>query len=297
LQYRLARVCKQIDDNGLILLSVLDKYLGRFEYVPEEFLFKKSHMNERVFTGELGTLRKFRLVEKHPSMAAYRLTYMGLDCLAIISLVREGVITHIGPLVGTGKESVLYLAKVTGDAVAVIKLYKIGRVSFKKVVRYRGYVVDQSSWLEASKIAAEREYKVLTSLMKYTSSVPKVWGWNRHAVVMEYIEGVDLYRYRDARDPQGMLNLVLATLRTAYINVGIVHADLSEYNIVVSVRDSVEVPFIIDWPQYVSKEDPVADVYLRRDLVTIIRFFKRRYGVSLELERAINYIKGLTDGI
>lgn len=297
MQHRLARTCKQLDDCGIDILSVLDRYLGRFEYVPEELLFKKSHLNEKVFARELEKLRKLKLVEKHPSMTTYRLTYLGLDCLAIIDLVKKGVVTHIGPLVGTGKESVLYLAKVAGDTTAVIKLYKIGRVSFKKVVRYRGYVIDQPSWLEASKIAAEREYKVLISLMKYTDLVPKVWGWNRHAVVMEYIEGVDLYRYRNARDPQGMLNYILMTLRDAYIHVGIVHSDLSEYNIIVSIRNSIEVPYIIDWPQYVSKEDPLADEYLRRDLSTIARFFKRRYGVTLELEKAVSYVKGLTNGI
>lgn len=295
--HKLASICRQLDDDGLSILSVLDSYLSKFEYVPEEFLFKKSRINEKVFVRELEKLRKLKLVERHPSMTAYRMTYLGLDCLAIINLVKKGLVTHIGPLVGTGKESVLYLAKVAGDNIAVIKLYKIGRVSFKKVVKHRGYVVDQPSWLEASKTAAEREYKILTSLMRYTSLVPKVWGWNRHAVVMEYIKGVDLYRYKNAKDPQSMLSLILTTLRDAYIHVGIVHSDLSEYNIIVSLRNSIEVPYIIDWPQYVSKEDPVADEYLRRDLFTITKFFKRRYGIFLELEKAVSYVKGLTNGI
>ncbi|MEM1623204.1 MAG: RIO1 family regulatory kinase/ATPase [Sulfolobales archaeon] len=294
---RLARTCKNISKEGLSILSTLDENLSVFEYVPEELVFKKTRIPEKTFAREISTLRTMKLVESHPTRAAYRLTYLGLDCLALLELVEKGVVTHVGPSIGMGKESVLYLAKTPTNEVAVIKFYKIGRVSFKKVVRYRGYLTDQPSWLEASKLAAEREYKALLLLSKYTNLIPKVWGWSKHAVVMEFIDGEDLYKYKNARDPKGVLNLILATMRSAYLYAGIVHADLSEYNIVVSVKDSNEIPYIIDWPQYVSREDPLAEKYLMRDLSNMLKFFKRKYGVSLDLEKVVGYVKGLVDGI
>lgn len=294
---KLARICGHISREGLLILSVLDRHLDAFEYLPEELLFRKTRIPEKTFVSEVINLRRSKLVESHPTRSAYRLTFLGLDCLALLGLVQRGMITHIGPLVGTGKESVLYLAKTAASEVVVIKLYKIGRVSFKKVARHRPHLADQPSWLKASKLAAEREREALSLLSKHTNLVPRFVGQDRHAVVMEYIEGKDLYEYEDAKDPENILSLILATMRSAYLSAGIVHADLSEYNIVVSVRGSSEVPYIIDWPQYVKREDPLAEDYLRRDVDTLLRFFKRKYDVSLDLGNADRYVKGLTDGI
>ncbi|MEM0010589.1 MAG: RIO1 family regulatory kinase/ATPase, partial [Candidatus Bathyarchaeia archaeon] len=61
---------------------------------------------------------------------------------------------------------------------------------------------------------------------------------------------------------------------------GIIHADLSEYNIIVSHRG----PVIFDWPQWVSRNHPSAHYYLRRDLENLLKFFKRKYDISYNLE-------------
>lgn len=140
----------------MTILLILDKYLSSFEYTPGEIIFRRSSLPEKVFAKKIEVLRRLKLVVKHPTMASYRLTFLGLDCLSLLSLVRENVLTNIGPLIGTGKESVLYLAMRPGGDIAALKLYKIGMVSFKKVARSRRYLTYQSSWLEASKAAAER---------------------------------------------------------------------------------------------------------------------------------------------
>ncbi|MDW8010548.1 MAG: RIO1 family regulatory kinase/ATPase [Sulfolobales archaeon] len=294
---KLARVCKHVSEEGLSILTLLDRYTGMYEYVPEDLLLRKAQLYEKALAREIETLKKLKLVEVHPTRAAYRITFLGLDCLALLDLVKRDVLSHMGPPIGTGKESVLYLAKTPLGSVVTVKFYKIGRVSFKKVVRTRDYLVDQSSWLEASKTSAEREYRALSVLSKQTGLVPKVFGWSRHAVVMEYVEGVDLCDYRSAEDPEGILKRILLTLRVAYLGAGIVHADLSEYNVVISIRDSTETPYIIDWPQYLSREDPRAGERLKIDVATLLKFFKRRYGVLLDLESAVKYVKGLLDGI
>ncbi|MCX8184920.1 MAG: RIO1 family regulatory kinase/ATPase [Sulfolobales archaeon] len=294
---KLARVCKHVSRCGLSILALLDRYVSVYEYVPEELLFRKTRLHEKSFAEEIENLRKLKLVETHPTRAAHRLTFLGLDCLALLDLVERDVISHIGPPIGTGKESVLHLAKTPSGDVVVVKFYKIGRISFKKVVRSRDYLVNQPSWLEASKVSAEREYRALSILSKQTELVPKAFGWSRHTVVMEIIEGVDLCDYRDARDPENILKLILTALRVAYLNAGIVHADLSEYNVVVSLRGPTELPYIIDWPQYLHREDPRSEGYLRNDVSNLLKFFKRRYGVVIDLERAVGYVKGLFNGI
>ncbi len=65
---------------------------------------------------------------------------------------------------------------------------------------------------------------------------------------------------------------------------------MSEYNILVDVEN--DKPYIIDWPQYVYRDDPNADYLLKRDVEYIIRFFNKRYDVELDLEKALRFVRG-----
>ena len=102
-------------------------------------------------------------------------------------------------------------------------------------------------------------------------------------------------RYKDAFDPLGMLAKIVSVIREAYLKLGIVHGDLSEYNIIVHVREGIETPFIIDWPQYVYRDDPQSIIYLKRDIEYIIKFFKRRYRTTLDCEATLKYVMGEID--
>ncbi len=258
-----------------------------------EIIERRVRGNPKELGRRLTKLNKLKVIVRETVRGvSYRLTYLGLDCLALNTLVGKDIISHLGSEIGMGKESVIYLAKDSSGRILTIKFYKIGRVSFQKVVKVRSYLVDQHNWLLRSKVAAEREYKALKELANHTPYVPKVFGWNRHAVVMEYVSGIELYRYREALDPEGILAKILHALRAAYLNLGIVHGDLSEYNVLVSIKGSEEHPYIIDWPQYVYKDDPQSKDLLERDVTYVVRFFKRRYGVETPVDRAIAYVKG-----
>ena len=293
----LADTCRSLDKVDYRILRLLDRLLSQYEYVPVEIIERRTKIPPKVLAKRLDKMHKLKVIARSPApRLGYRLTYMGLDCLAIRTLVDRNVITHLGPQIGMGKESEIYLAKNAEDKVVALKLYKIGRVSFQKVVRVRDYLTDEVNWLIRSKVAAEREYKALLDLKKYTKYVPEAFGWNRHAVVTEFINGVELYRYREASDPLNILQKILEVIRVAYNDVGIVHGDLSEYNVVVDV-EAGEIPYIIDWPQYVYRDDPRAPELLRRDTHYVVKFFKRRYGVELDVDRALRYVKGETDEI
>jgi len=289
----LAKVYKSLEETDFLVLSILDTLLGKFEYVPLEVIENRCRLSPKELMKSLDKLHHLKIIRKGTtSRISYRLTYLGLDCLALHDLVRENIIAFLGTKIGTGKESELYLAKTPNNKLVAIKFYKIGRISFQKVKRVRQYVIEESDWLIRSKIAAEREFKALKDLVKYTKYVPKVWGWSRHAVVIDYIDGVDLYRYRDAFDPLGILMKVLSVIREAYLKLGIIHGDLSEYNIIIHIEDNEETPYIIDWPQYVYRDDPQSFMYLRRDVEYVVKFFKRRYKTSLDSEVALKYVMG-----
>ncbi len=284
-------VYNELESNDFKILSLLERLLSKYEFVPLEVIESRVKIPPKEVHRRLSKLNKLKVIKR--SLApfhGYRLTYLGLDCLAIRDLVKRGVIAYLGTMVGMGKESEIYIAKDSEGNVIAVKFYKIGRVSFQKVARVRSYLVDEPNWMIRSKVAAEREFKALKDLMKYAKYVPKVYAWSKHAVVTEYVEGIELYRYADARDPLSILEKILITLREAYEKVGIVHGDLSEYNILIKLES--EEPYIIDWPQYVYRDDPVHERYLRRDIEYIIKFFKRKYRVDIDVSKALSFVKG-----
>ena len=60
-------------------------------------------------------------------------------------------------------------------------------------------------------------------------------------------------------------------MKRLYRKAGLVHADLSEYNIMIWKGK----PVLFDVSQTVSRKHPMAREFLRRDLENMIRYFKR----------------------
>jgi RIO kinase 1 len=66
---------------------------------------------------------------------------------------------------------------------------------------------------------------------------------------------------------------------TLYKKAGLVHADLSEFNILYGDQ-----PYLIDMGQSVTRDHPRALAFLMRDIRNINRFFKNRCDVRDEVE-------------
>ena len=103
---------------------------------------------------------------------------------------------------------------------------------------------------------------------------------------MEYVAGPALNRVTlsDAREG---LDMILTEVARAF-RLDLIHADLSEFNIIIAESG----PVIIDWPQAVEVDHPHARELLERDLVNILRFFQRKYGIDLALDEALLRVEG-----
>ncbi|MEM4040673.1 MAG: RIO1 family regulatory kinase/ATPase, partial [Ignisphaera sp.] len=121
-------------------------------------------------------------------------------------------------------------------------------------------------------------------------NVPKIYGGILHTVVIEFIDGLMLYEVKELSDPYSVFNQIISTVKTIYKTVGIVHGDLSEYNILVNSSDDVEKIYIIDWPQYILVTDPMALQLLERDIKHIVGFFRRRFHLDVSLEETFKYV-------
>ena len=89
-------------------------------------------------------------------------------------------------------------------------------------------------------------------------------------------------------DPDGFLDDILLNARKTY-GAGIIHGDLSSFNIVVQKNGEV---LLIDWPQAMATDHPNAEAFLERDVTNVLRHFERKFKVERSLEEAIAYVKG-----
>ena len=214
---------------------------------------------------------------------------MGYDCLAINALVKSGVLEAFGKPLGVGKEADVYDAlNPKGERIAV-KFHRLGRISFRQTMRKRGYTTEHASWLFQSRLAAEKEFQALKLVFPHGVAVPEPISQNRHVVAMGMIEGAELAEWKEISKPEKVLKEILRNVRKAYLKVGVIHADLSEYNVILKPDMHI---LIIDWPQYVTMTHPNAKQFLTRDIKNILQYFKRKYMLKVKLKEALAYVTG-----
>ena len=268
------------------ILAVLERQMTRYAWVPLEQLKTSTGFSESEVNYRLSRLIGWGMVRFNPvPYDGYALVFGGYDTLALASLTRKGTISALGTQLGEGKESVVYEALGLGPV--AIKFHRVGGRSFNSARLNREYMPDDGHcpWLIASKLSAEREYAALTALHPNVS-VPLPIAQNRHTVVMALINGANLNRCRlDA--PAEVLDEILANVRTAY-RAGVIHADLSEYNILVEDGRCV----LIDWPQWVETGHPNAGAIIERDITNILTYFKRKYQLKYDREDAMLCVTG-----
>jgi RIO kinase 2 len=284
------QVFRTLENEDIRILQVIETSMSQYEFVPKEVIakFSKYSMEETDF--RLSRLNKMRLIRKTKgAYVGYTLNYAGYDCLAMNALVKAGVLEALGKPLGVGKEADVYDAlNPKGERIAV-KFHRLGRISFRQTKRKRGYTAEKANWLFQSRLAAEREFQALKIVFPCGVAVPKPISQNRHVIVMGMIEGAELAEWREIPAPENVLKEILRNVRKTYLKAGVVHADLSEYNIILKPDMHV---LIIDWPQYVTREHPNAQQLLMRDVKNILQFFERKHMLKAKLDEALMYVTG-----
>ncbi len=278
-----------ITEDDLKILYALEKYSNRYEFVPIEVLEKATRLPPHVLERSLYKLNSLKIIKRQSaSFLGYRLTIVAYDVLAVVSLIKRGYLEALGEKLGVGKESDVYLGIAPGGKELAVKFHRVGRTSFRHVARHRSYKLE-SSWLLQSKVSAQREFIALKELYEAGAKVPEPVARSRHVVVTELVKGaVELSMKPPLEDPLKAFQDIIETIDKAYNEVGIVHGDLSEYNVIV-VPETSEA-YVIDWPQYVEKDHPRAKELLRRDVEYVVKFFKKTYSLPVEAEEVYEVI-------
>ncbi|KAI1210929.1 RIO1-domain-containing protein [Annulohypoxylon truncatum] len=235
---------------------------------------------------------------KEAKYDGYRLTYGGVDYLALHTYASRKEVYSVGNRIGVGKESdILVVADETGTQ-RVLKIHRLGRISFRTVKANRDYLRKRQggSWMYLSRLAAEKEYAFMRALRDEGFPVPEPLSQSRHTVLMEFVDAFPLRQVSRVPDPAALYaELISLILRLA--RHGLIHGDFNEFNILIKEEpekpeqsaesDAVEkehekdnfaaTPILIDFPQMVSMDHQNAEMYFDRDVNCVKRFFERRF--------------------
>lgn len=288
---RAASILPELEPEDFRVLQAIELGMASFEYVPLEHIVKYASLNPREVAFRIGELNRRELLYGQPDpYEGYILNYAGYDCLALNALVKADVLEALGKSLGVGKEADVYEALTPDGSRVAVKFHRLGRTSFRETRRKRGYAADRRrvSWLYQSRLAAEREFEALRLVHPAGVSVPEPLHRNRHVLVMSYIDGYNLADVDSLDDPEGFLDDILRNVRRA-LSVNVIHTDLSEFNIVVQQDGEV---LLIDWPQFVHKDHPNAEMILTRDVHNVLRYFKRKFGEERSLDEALALVRG-----
>ncbi len=262
-----------LEEEDFYLLSGLEQGMRFSEWVARPKIPEFSRLTDENVDYRLDRCERRSLIERKTiQYQGFRLTFEGYDALALHTFAERETIEGMGAPLGVGKESDVY--EVRSYKPLALKFHREGYTEFREVNKEREYTADHEhvSWMYTARKAAEREYETLEALYP-TVSVPQPVDHNRHALIMERLDGVELDRAK-LTDQQVLpiLDMILDEMATAY-QEGYVHADMSEYNIFIG-KDGVT---IFDWPQAVPTEHENSDELLRRDVENTVGYFTRKY--------------------
>ena len=218
--------------------------------------------------------------------------------LALYKLVHKKWLSVLGGSISTGKEANVFYGEREGVPIA-IKIYRIRTANFTTM---SSYIIGDRRFSHVKKAKKElifawtkKEFSNLQRAKEAGIAVPEPLVWDRNILIMSFIgKGESPYpQLRNAMmdDPAAVYAGIIADIDTLYNKAELVHADLSEFNILYGDRR-----YIIDMGQSVTRDHPRAFAFLMRDIRNINRFFRSRCDVRNDVE-IFNAVTGLDTAV
>jgi RIO kinase 2 len=274
-----------LEKEDIRILMAIELGMKRSEYVTLNNIrfYARYPMEETLY--RLKKVHKSDLIIRDSSSyeIGYTLNSIGYDVLALHSLVEMNVISQLGPLIGKGKESDVYSCMDDDENVLALKIYRMGRTSFKNIKNLRDIVGNRGhiSWLYVNRLAAKKEFEALEKIYQLKLDTPRPIAYNRHMIVMNYLRGKELVYFKEIQKPKKIFNKILKQMKKIFQKVKLVHGDLGEFNIVMDEKGNI---LIIDWLQSISSDHPNAKSILERDIRNICNYFEKKFNIVSDVE-------------
>lgn len=256
-------------------IEEIDRYLDKFR-------FKEKGMEDRKIYEEVLDLRTLKTLYK---------------------LSAKGYIKALGGVISTGKEANVFYADghfECNDVPMAVKIYRIETSEFYKMDEYlfgdKRFDLRRISKKELIFVWTEKEFRNLQRAWEADVKVPRPFVHMKNIILMEFLGENEIpaptladlgYELKEVVNVKDLFDKIIENVRKLYVNAELVHADLSEYNIVL-FKDK---PYLIDMGQSVLIDHPYAMSYLERDLKNVIRFFSK-FGIKADIEELMKYVTG-----
>ena len=181
---------------------------------------------------------------------------------------------------------------VVGElTIACIKFARLGRTSFRAVKSKRDYVKSQThyNWLYLSRLSSQNEYKNMKGLYSHGFAVPRPYGYNRHAIIMEYVPSYPLNKVEEIKDKNVVYHKMMDFIYKLGEN-GLIHGDFNEFNILLNINKPDEI-VVIDFPQMISINHPEAQNYFKRDVQCVKNYFLKKFNLTFDEDLKFSDIK------
>ncbi|HIJ98902.1 TPA: serine protein kinase RIO, partial [archaeon] len=209
---------------------------------------------------------------------------------ALRKLMKLNMLDAMGGPIAMGKEANVFTAFLKGEPRAV-KIFRIETTSFKDIMPYiegdprfrfggrRHEIVFE--W-------AKKEFRNLERAYHAGVKVPKPHKVLRNILIMDFIgngsePAFSLNRIptEEIKNPKKLHDKLLGYLKNLYKKAGLVHADFSEFNVL--MKSEAE-PYLIDFAQAVLKTQPNAQMFLEKDAGNFTRYFGK-LGIKVDAQK------------
>ncbi|CAH1761052.1 7045_t:CDS:10 [Entrophospora sp. SA101] len=226
--------------------------------------------------------------------------------IILFKLINSNLIYEINGCISTGKEANVYHATTESNDHRAIKVYKTSILIFKDRDRYvtgefrfrHGY--NKHNPRKMVKLWAEKEMRNLKRLWQANLPCPEPILLKLHVLVMSFLGDKNGWAYPRLKDANIKSDIypelyyqIIKNMRIMFHKCRLVHADLSEYNLLYNSRKL----YIIDVSQSVEHDHPHALGFLRKDCDNITEYFRKKDVKVMNIKELFDFITDLGFGI
>jgi RIO kinase 1 len=217
--------------------------------------------------------------------------------LALYKLMNDGHFRELYGEFNSGKEACIFAGEDSDGRLIAVKIYRIEASDFQNMLPYlKGdqRFEDVGPSKRAIVFAwTKKEFSNLSKLEAAGVRVPHPIVFLENVLIFELVTDGDSIAPQlkkvasEVKNPEKLFEKIVGYMRKAY-RAGLVHADLSEYNVLMSDGE----PVIIDCGQGVLLSHPRARDFLVRDCDNVASFFSKKFGIKAEPEAILRKIMG-----
>ncbi len=208
----------------------------------------------------------------------------------------QGHFVGLKSAIALGKEANIFSAEKDDGSLIIVKIYRLENCNFNKMHDYliadKRYMNTKRGKRQIIFAWCQREFKNLMNAREIIK-VPTPITFKDNIILMEFIgdaEPAEQLKNSRPKNIEAFYKKTISNMKKLY-DSGLVHADLSGFNIL----NNHDEPVFIDFSQGTTSDSPHATELLQRDCRNIAQFFKR-LGVETSEEEIFKSIVVSSNG-